>query len=861
MTQAKLAEALNVTYQTVSKWENNVNTPDISALEKICNVYGITVDEFLRMAEENAQADAETMPADENCVDGEPSVAKFCPECGTPLAARFCKKCGYDMVEKRTAGERESAVVASAKLCEEAPASDGDGAAPARKISKKKLAIIITASVLGAIAVILAIVLPIALTLGKKQNSSQTVPEKPVVEVTVCFVGGAEATGTMPDVTVMSDEKYLLPTCKFTRKGYVFECWKSGNVKYYPNGWIKFDGDATKVIFTAAWKPIEYTITIDTRVYPVVLYGEITVNEERTVDIKCKYGIDPFINLMPFASGLDLESYTVYDKNGNVYRGDMRYINDEPNAKLRAVLNWKSSTYDMVFCDISGFWNDWEEVYRIEFCQGYEEHIIPTYDEVFGEDHKPGYKFKRWAYQIDTDVYLYYNGGETVSNIKITELGKVIMGHAYFYAEWEPIEYTIKFDPNGGDGSIPDINCKGNETYTLPKNRFVKTGYAFGGWEYDGNVYFDGTEVFNLAADGCTVTFTARWIECFDGEGTEASPYIISDYDELNRMSEFARYAIGADKAYYALISDIDCGGKPLGAILGYGGDSFKGFFDGRNHVIRNAVFVSTDGLYYASASERKYCGLFGAVSGGRVSNVGIENYTMDLGSDINYAAPLCGFYGSHEPISNCYASGTISLENAYKNTLVVGGLVGYMSGGMSDCCASGSINMKYTQPSGEQWSGSNLYVAGFVARQNTGDVERCYADVDINFDIAPDIDIYDNFVCGLFYAEACRAFNCFASGSIHSNRYYTASDERTSFRYVDIFGSGYRPDSPLYISADSSVTFDDYPDWTKECEGVTQTANANLRSLDWLADNLTFDASVWEEVDGELPRLKAFGG
>ncbi len=51
ITQAQLAEKLNVSSQTVSKWENGVNLPDILALEEMCSLFGVTMEEFLRLAD------------------------------------------------------------------------------------------------------------------------------------------------------------------------------------------------------------------------------------------------------------------------------------------------------------------------------------------------------------------------------------------------------------------------------------------------------------------------------------------------------------------------------------------------------------------------------------------------------------------------------------------------------------------------------------------------------------------------------------------------------------------------------------------------------------------------------------------
>ena len=46
ITQSQLAEALSVSSQSVSKWENHVSVPDISVLPVIARYFGITMDEL-----------------------------------------------------------------------------------------------------------------------------------------------------------------------------------------------------------------------------------------------------------------------------------------------------------------------------------------------------------------------------------------------------------------------------------------------------------------------------------------------------------------------------------------------------------------------------------------------------------------------------------------------------------------------------------------------------------------------------------------------------------------------------------------------------------------------------------------------
>lgn len=44
LTQAHLAKKLGVTFQAVSKWENNLSSPDIELLPKIANIFGVSID-------------------------------------------------------------------------------------------------------------------------------------------------------------------------------------------------------------------------------------------------------------------------------------------------------------------------------------------------------------------------------------------------------------------------------------------------------------------------------------------------------------------------------------------------------------------------------------------------------------------------------------------------------------------------------------------------------------------------------------------------------------------------------------------------------------------------------------------------
>ena len=57
MTQLELAEIMGVTDKAVSKWERDLSYPDVNALPKLAEVFGMSVDELLQIKSEAMQAE------------------------------------------------------------------------------------------------------------------------------------------------------------------------------------------------------------------------------------------------------------------------------------------------------------------------------------------------------------------------------------------------------------------------------------------------------------------------------------------------------------------------------------------------------------------------------------------------------------------------------------------------------------------------------------------------------------------------------------------------------------------------------------------------------------------------------------
>ena len=98
-------------------------------------------------------------------------------------------------------------------------------------------------------------------------------------------------------------------------------------------------------------------------------------------------------------------------------------------------------------------------------------------------------------YGISVDV-LTVNGGTVTGNAP----DGVGIGIVALYAQWTAHNtYTVRFDPDGGTGTMPDQTFTYGVTTNLAANAFTRTGYPFLGWRgADGSIYPDGATVSNL---------------------------------------------------------------------------------------------------------------------------------------------------------------------------------------------------------------------------------------------------------------------------------------------------------------------------------------------------------------------------
>ncbi len=114
-------------------------------------------------------------------------------------------------------------------------------------------------------------------------------------------------------------------------------------------------------------------------------------------------------------------------------------------------------------------------------------YVTKIYGNMFSYD---GYRFVNWNTKPD---------GSGVTYVPTQEV--VLEDSLVLYAQWEQRNPIIRYDKNGGSGTMPDTILASEETsVTLPSNAFTRKGYQFIGW----NTKADGTGVFY--ADGATIS-------------------------------------------------------------------------------------------------------------------------------------------------------------------------------------------------------------------------------------------------------------------------------------------------------------------------------------------------------------------
>ena len=141
---------------------------------------------------------------------------------------------------------------------------------------------------------------------------------------------------------------------------------------------------------------------------------------------------------------------------------------------------------------------------------------------------------KQWRYTNGTDDGWYAEGSQpsgytksiyknAVSVAKTTSVdGDVVVMHA----QWEPSTYTVRYDANGGAGTMEDTQVTYGVATNLRANAFTRENYTFAGW----NAYRTTNGQWNYKSDDGGSGWYA--------EGSQPAGYYKATYNDKHSVSK-----------------------------------------------------------------------------------------------------------------------------------------------------------------------------------------------------------------------------------------------------------------------------------------------------------------------------------
>ena len=283
--------------------------------------------------------------------------------------------------------------------------------------------------------------------------------------ITMDLNGGSGETTLL--YTVIDDE-FALPTP--TRNGYEFSGWTGEGITTPQTQVIIPTGSTGNRTYTANWKVIEYTITLDTNGGPAVSPIKYTVEDSFTLPYLLRTGYE-FAGWTLDGSGmLPFTPLIIYPGT----TGDLHYKAE-----------WRLAEYTITM-DLDGGSGQEKVVYTITD----EEFELPT-------PTRNGYEFVGWT-------------GERITTPQTSvKIPKGSTGNKAYTANWKVIRYTITLDTNGGP-AMASIRYTVEDSVTLriPPDR---PGYEFSGWTLDGSGQFPSTPMIIPKGSTGDRLYKAEW--------------------------------------------------------------------------------------------------------------------------------------------------------------------------------------------------------------------------------------------------------------------------------------------------------------------------------------------------------------
>ena len=637
-----------------------------------------------------------------------------------------------------------------------------------------------------------------------------------------------------------------------SRTGYTFIGWfDSENFETANKIECIEKGTFQNITLYANWQIINYSITYNTN--GGTLSGSqkttYTILDEFDFEIPTKagYEFNGWFTTSTFENGTDLNSISAGSINGIEIYANWQIIN-------------YSITYNTNDGTLSGFQNTsytvldefvFEEPYKHAylFLGWFDSEDFETANKI--EKITVGTTgnitlFAKYSDTHDHEGYYKISTPETLTSYSGSENARLYSSVNLNNAEWTPINLNkVNFDGNDfvisnfkitkgryingffGEVSNSTISNLGLENFTID--------YEYSSFTYAGGLVgyaYDSTITNSYATGDVSATGEETyWGRIVAG----GNPTIINCYELMESIKITSKEDLLKLNQYtcvqdiFELTTNIDLDGIEWTPI-----NIENASFNGNGFVISN--FKITTG--------REYNGFFGRVKNSTISNLGLENFTVDYEcSRSTYAGGLVGEvydYDSSTTITNCYATGDVSATST-SDFAYAGGLVGrayddFSSIIITNCYATGDVSAT---------SSHRTYAGGLLG-------EACYSTTIINCyatgNVSATSNSYSAYAGGLVGdVSGSTITNCYATGNV-------SATSTSSYAYAGgLVGCASFKITNSYRYAGQTVTAIKGESIGIICTGGT---SASMETI-WVFVKENWETEVWELFNDKNPTLK----
>jgi hypothetical protein len=356
-----------------------------------------------------------------------------------------------------------------------------------------------------------------------------------------------------------------------------------------------------------------------------------------------------------------------------------------------------------------------------------------------------------------------------------------------------------------------------SKTYTVtPKSGYQIYRVSIDG-DYNSGAVASGSYTFTDVARDHTIEVFFRPVTAptfSGGEGTEASPYLISSKADMEVLAGAVEGGTTYTDKFFRLTQNLT-GSNAVSTSIGISTgiySPFQGTFDGKGYEIE---------LNNAS-------GVFGYISRATIQNLKVKGtvFVSTVAVNAIYAGGICA-YADNSTIISCSNAAAVS-ANADRSTFA-GGICGYArETSLSDCFNTGSISSS---------SNSGCQSGGICGYMGYSHILNGYNTGNISAISQPNYITYSGGICGYVSGQSSIKNSFSANSSVEAK--YGAG------RITGYFSGELNNNYALSTMTANGSTVSSSDAASKDGAG---TSLANFKSQSWIQSNLSWDfGSIWK--------------